>query len=286
VCGAPFLGTSFAVSEFIAKWGDEPLRQTWLPQLAGGELIGTFAFTEKNDIAPRSPVVRYQDGRLFGSKLAVVAGSAAALAVVLAADASGAALLAIADLRQPGVTRETLETIDNSRCTATLDFDGLPATPVVAADGHAAAFDLLSRYALFVAAEQVGGAEACMELARDYANERHAFGQPIGKFQAVKHAIAEVYVQVQIARANVFEAAWSLSQGNADLSILAAAARVSATEAYETSARQTTQIHGGIGVTWESDIHLHYRRSRVLALECGAAHVWEDRLVDELERAA
>ena len=119
-----------------------------------------------------------------------------------------------------------------------------------------------------------------MFRARDYANTRKAFGQPIGAFQSVKHRIAEMYGLVEIARANAIHAA--AHADGADLLKNAAAARISATEAYDTCARDCVQLHGGIGVTWEAGIHLHLRRTRTLAIEQGNLIFWEDVLVDQL----
>src|SRR3546814_15409737 len=104
-----------------------------------------------------------------------------------------------------------------------------------------------------------------MESARDYAVTRKAFGQPIGAFQSIKHRIAELYGLVELARANAIHAA--AREGRDDIIIAAAAARLSATEAYDTAARDCVQIPGGIGVTWEIGLHLHMRRSRTPAPE-------------------
>jgi acyl-CoA dehydrogenase len=278
-CGAPFLITSLAVCEAVRLWGDEALKQDVLPRIAAGELVGAFAFAEMaGETLPAAPRVEFRDGRLYGAKISVVAGAAADIAVVPAADG-----LCLADLREIGVERTIVETFDNSRCAADLHFDGLPATRLDAPSGAAAL--LLDRLAVITAFEQVGGAESCMERARDYANERQAFGQPIGKFQAIKHRIAEMYVANELARGNALRAAIDLAGDAADLPLHAAAARLSAIAAYEFASREAIQIHGAIGVTWEHDLHLHYRRSRTLALELGSNMMWEDTLVDALKAA-
>jgi acyl-CoA dehydrogenase len=134
--------------------------------------------------------------------------------------------------------------------------------------------------AVVTAHEQVGGAEALLTIARDYALTRKAFGQPIGAFQSIKHRIAEMYGLVEIARANCIHAA--SREGEADFLKAAAAARLSATEAYDTAARDGIQIHGGIGVTWETGLHLHMRRARSLAIEQGNMLFWEDLLAEQL----
>jgi alkylation response protein AidB-like acyl-CoA dehydrogenase len=122
-----------------------------------------------------------------------------------------------------------------------------------------------------------------LEAATGYAKERHAFGRPIGSFQAIKHKLADVYVATELARSNAYYGAWALSTGAAELPLAAATARVSATEAGFLAAKENIQVHGGIGFTWEMDCHLFYRRAKLLALSLGSARYWKDRVVSELE---
>ncbi len=280
--GAPFLTTNYGASEALLMTEDAATEAHWLPMLAAGEAIGTIAISEGNEPLPHSIAVKYADGALIGTKPAVTAGLQADFAVVLAADGSKP-ILALAELRN--VTRTPIDSFDNSRNYADLTFAATPAT--LLAEGNAAlciAREALTRMAVVAAHEQLGGAEALMFLARDYANERKAFGQPIGAFQSVKHRITELYGLVEIARANCIHAAAKL--GHDDFLIAAAAARLSATEAYDTAARDCIQIHGGAGVTWDSGLHLHMRRARSLAIECGNMFGWEDVLAVELIGAA
>ncbi|HEX7741071.1 MAG TPA: acyl-CoA dehydrogenase family protein, partial [Sphingobium sp.] len=166
-----------------------------------------------------------------------------------------------------------------------LVFDGTPATPIARGDeALRIAKEVLAAQAVVTAHEQAGGAQALMERARDHANSRRAFGQPIGAFQSVKHRIAELYVLVELARAAALSAA--VSEGGEEFLRAAAAARLQATEAYDSCARDCVQIHGGMGVTWEEGLHLHVRRARTLAMEQGNMLFWEDLLVDELAGAA
>ena len=138
--------------------------------------------------------------------------------------------------------------------------------------------------AVLVAFEQVGGAEAALEMAKNYALERFAFGRQIGSYQAVKHRLADMYVRLELARSNCYYAAMMLAEEGADLELAAATARVAATEAYRFAAQENIQVHGGIGFTWEADTQFHYRRSKLLALSLGSADRWKDRLVGALEK--
>jgi acyl-CoA dehydrogenase len=250
----------------------------WLPLLARGEAIGTAAFSEGNDPLPRLIRTQWAGEKLTGTKRAVTAGLKADFAIVLAAE-GGTPVLACADLTK--ATRTPINSFDNSRLHADLTFTQTPATLLATGDAALSIVrEVLARMAVVTAHEQLGGAEALMLIARDCANTRKAFGQPIGAFQSVKHRIAELWGLVEIARANCIHAA--AAEARADFIKAAAAARLSATEAYDTAARDCVQIHGGAGVTWDSGLHLHMRRARSLAIECGNMFAWEDVLVGEL----
>lgn len=276
-CGAPFLNSSFGTGQAILEYGDDGLKGEWLPRLASGEAIGAIAFAEGLNMLPAAPEVRVSNGRIHGFKPAVTGGGAADVAIVYAAGERGP-VLALVKLVAQGVSRELLDTFDNSRNTADLTFDGAEAVVLEGAENaREAAMEILRRQAVITAHEQVGGADRMMKKARDYALDRRAFGQPIGAFQSVKHRIAEDYVLVELARANAIHAAASV--GLPSFASAAAAARITGTEAYDTVSRDATQTHGGIGVTWEADLHLHQRRARTLAIEQGSLMFWEDALV-------
>jgi acyl-CoA dehydrogenase len=274
--GAPFLTSSFGAARAILDYGSDALKSEWLPKLASGDAIGAVAFAEGQSVLATG--VSASGGKLSGIKHGVSAALHANVAAVLAND-DGTPVLVVADLS--GVERGGFNTFDNSRCTADLIFSGAPATEIVRGKAALeAALHVLALQSVVTAHEQTGGAETLMERARDYANTRKAFGQPIGAFQSVKHRIAEMYGFVELARAGAIHAA--AREGKPDFIRAAAAARIQATESYDTCARDCTQVHGGIGVTWEAGIHLHLRRARSLAIEQGNLLFWEDVLVDDL----
>lgn len=276
--GAPFLTGGYGVAQALVQGGDAALAGAWLPRLASGEVTGCVAFAEGHAALPPAPGVTCADRTLSGTKPAVPGGLRADAALVWASGEHGPVLV-LADLA--GATRNAIDSYDNARLYADLVFEDSPAT--VLAEGAAArdmALDIVARMAVVTAHEQVGGAEALLNIARDYALTRKAFGQPIGAFQSIKHRIAEMYGLVEIARANCIHAA--ASEGAGEFLIAAADARISATEAYDTAARDCVQIHGGIGVTWELGLHLHMRRARSLAVEQGNLLFWEDLLVSQL----
>lgn len=269
--GAPFLTGSYGAARAILDYGSQGLKDEWLPRLASGDAIGSIAFAEGQSPLPPRPCVIFTDGAVTGAKPAVSGALHADIAIVL----TDAGLVAVP---LEGVGTRVFNTFDNSRCIADLIFDGTPGE--LLGGGREAALDILAHQAVVSAFEATGSAEALMLRARDYANTRHAFGQPIGAFQAVKHKIAELYALVELSRATAIHAA--SREGKPDFVKAAAAARLSAIEAYDTAARDVVQIHGGIGVTWEAGLHLHQRRARTLAIEQGNALFWEDVLATEL----
>ena len=281
----PFSSSVYLASEAILAAGSTAQKQRYLPKLVQGGLIGTFALAEgPGNPNPARVAAEVAGGKLSGRKLPVADGSIADLAVVVAKDAAGKISLYLVDLHGPGVRREVLKTVDPSRNQARLTFDDAPAEALGAAGGGwDLARRLLDRAAVMFAFEQVGGAQACLTMAKEFAMERYAFGRPIGSFQAIKHKLADVYIATELARSNAYYGAWAIATDAAELPLAAAAARVAATDAYHLAAKENIQTHGGMGFTWEGDCHLFYRRAKLLALAIGSAPYWKDRLIAELE---
>ncbi len=283
---APFSSAVYLAGEALLRFGNEQQKETWLPRLATGEIIGTFALAEgpgaTNPDALSTAVAR---SALSGEKIPVPDGDIADVAVVLAADAQGASLYLV-DLAATGVAREVLENLDPTRSQARLTFNDAPAELLgEAGNGWDNALALMDRAAVLFAFEQAGGAQAALDMARDYAMGRYAFGRPIASFQAIKHKLADMYVGATLARSNCYYGAWALSTDAVELPLAAATARVSATRAFDDCARENIQVHGGMGFTWEFDCHLYYRRARALAVNLGSLTRWEDRLVSALENS-
>ena len=285
----PFASSIYLAAEFLLAAGSDAQKKAWLPLLASGEKIGCFAHAEgAGRVSPATIQLRASGNRLNGTKMAVLDGDVADFAVVTARAAGGDQArdisLFLVDLNGPGVTRSTMQTIDPTRSQAKLSFDGAIGEPLGAAgEGWWLVSAVLDRAAVLTAFEQIGGAERALEMARDYALERIAFGRPIGCLQAIKHMLADMYVTLTLGRSNAYYGAWALSTGAALLAEAAATARVSATQAYQQCARNCIQVHGGMGFTWQFDCHLHYRRSNALALSLGSQSQWEDLLIERLQ---
>jgi alkylation response protein AidB-like acyl-CoA dehydrogenase len=281
----PFASTVYFVAEALMLAGSHEQKAKWLPKIAAGEVIGCFATVERPGVLTDAQVqARVEGGRLTGVKIPVTDGDAADLAVVLARE-SGRTTLFLAELDGPGVTRETLQTLDPTRGVAKLTFNGAPVERLgEAGEGLALAETVLNRAAVLLAFEQVGGADRALEMAKAYALERYAFGRPIGSYQAIKHKLADIYIKNELARSNAYYGAWALDAGPAELPVAAAAARVAACEAFWFAAKENIQTHGGMGFTWAVDCHLFYRRAQQLGLVAGGAKAWKERLVSQLER--
>jgi acyl-CoA dehydrogenase len=280
--GMPFLSGNDAFVQLLLAGNDEAAREAWLPRIAAGEVIGVAALGEGSSPLPPSPGVTYADGRLSGQKSAV-AGAIKADAGIVWASSGGMPVLVLVELDD--TMRRAVDSFDNARLYAELVFDGAPAKVLLEGEAaRTAALQALARMAVVTAHEQTGGAERAMFAARDYALERKAFGQPIAAFQSIKHRIAEIYGLVELARANCIDAA--AKEGTRQFVLKACAARLAASDAYDTAARDAVQIHGGIGVTWQLGLHLHMRRARSLSAELGNPLFWEDLLVSEIEAGA
>ena len=284
-------GTSiFLAAEFLLQGGSEAQKAAWLPRLASGEAIGTFAYGEGSGrVTARSIKAQVSEGKLTGAKVPVPYGDVADFAVVAARSGGGADERAISlyliDLTGPGVSRQTLDSIDPTISQARIDFSRAPAELLgEEGDGCRLAAEVMDRAAVLTAFEQVGGADRALEMGRDYALERMAFGRQIGSFQAIKHMLADMYVAATLARSNAYYGAWALSTGSSELPQAAATARVSATQAFQLCAKNNIQVHGGMGFTWAFDCHLYYRRSNALALSLGSRTAWEDLLIERLRR--
>ncbi|MBV9419918.1 MAG: acyl-CoA/acyl-ACP dehydrogenase [Alphaproteobacteria bacterium] len=283
----PFSSTVYLFAEAILLAGTEEQKKRLLPKIAAGEIIGTVARAEgPGAVLPKNIKTSLKGGKLSGKKIAVVDGPVADFAVVLAQTGEGerGLQLALVDLKSAGVKRTPNTTLDSSRGHADITFDGAAAEPLgKVGEGWSTMQRILDRAAILLAFEQVGGADVCLAMAKDYALNRYAFGRPIASFQAIKHKLADMYVYNELARSNAYYGAWALHTGARELPLAAASARVSATQAFDYASKENIQTHGGIGFTWQMDCHFYYKRAKETGLVLGPQRAWKDKLVTELE---
>lgn len=286
----PFSSTVYLAAEALLLAGSEAQKKKWLPAIASGEAIGTLALFEgKGNPSPKNVQLAAANGVLNGVKKPVADGAIADFAVVAARTGSSGrendVSLFLVDLKAGGVEVKSLTNLDPTRGQAEIAFRECKAEPLGAAgEGWSILTQVLDRAAVLCAFEQVGGADRALEMGRDYALDRIAFGRQIGSFQAVKHMLADMYVSATLARSNSYYGAWALSTNAAELPEAAAAARISATQAFQHCAKNNIQVHGGMGFTWEFDCHMYYRRANVMALGLGSLTYWEDQLIDRMRK--
>lgn len=286
----PFSSTVYLAAEALLIAGSDAQKKKWLPAIAAGEAIGTLALFEgKGNPSPKNVKLTAANGVLNGVKRPVADGAVADFAVVAARTGSSGRdsdiSLFLIDLKAGGIEVKSLTNLDPTRGQAEITFKDAKAEPLGAAgEGWSILTQVLDRAAVLCAFEQVGGSDRALEMGRDYALDRIAFGRQIGSFQAVKHMLADMYVSATLARSNSYYGAWALSTNAAELPEAAAAARISATQAFQHCAKNNIQVHGGMGFTWEFDCHMYYRRANAMALGLGSLSYWEDQLIDRMRK--
>ncbi len=280
----PFSSSVYLASEALLLAGSDEQKQRILPRFAAGEAIGTMALAEKpGHNGVEGVESRCEEGRITGTKIPVPDGDVADFAVVAARGASGISLYLVS-LAEEGVKREAVRTFDPSRSAARLALDGAPAE-LLGEEGRGAelAESILDRAAVLLAFEQLGGASRAFEMTRQFALERYAFGRPIASFQAIKHRLADLWCEIELARSNCYYGAWALSNEDPELGVASCLARVQACKAFELATMEMIQIHGGVGFTWEYDCHLLYRRAKLTSVALGNPASCREKLVTRLE---
>ncbi|MEO9224061.1 MAG: acyl-CoA dehydrogenase family protein [Acidimicrobiales bacterium] len=263
---APYFSTVFATNVLLQS-GDDAAKKAILPGIASGETIATVAFTEANGRWDEEGITATAkasgDGyTIDGEKMFVLDGHTAHKIIVAAKTGKGTSLFAV-DGDAAGLERTPLSTMDQTRKQAKLTFSGTPATLVGAeGDGWNILNKSLDLAAVALAAEQVGGAQQCLDSSVEYAKERVQFGRPIGSFQAIKHKCADMLLEVESSKSAAYYAGWCAAEMNDELPSVASLAKSYCSEAYFHCAAENIQIHGGIGFTWEHPAHLYFKRAK------------------------
>ena len=282
----PYSSSVYLFTESIINYGSEQIKKEFLPKLVSGDIVGTLAVTEELHAPSASNIqVTYESGKLNGKKIAVPDAKVSTHALVVAKSTKGISLQ-IVDLSSEGVLIEHQETIDESRGHFSITFNNAEAQLIGdEVSGWEIYESIINQAAVLFSYEQIGGSQASLDMAVNYAKERYAFGRPIGSYQAIKHKLADMYIALTLAKSNCYYAAWALSTDASDLPSASATARVSATKAYQLCSKENIQTHGGNGFTWEYDCHMFYRRSKLLSLNIGSLNNWKEKLVTSLEQS-
>jgi len=278
---APLLSTVTAASAVMLSH-DEELKSTHLPALAAGDRIGTLAVAEHSGHweASAADATAQFDGdgqaRLTGVKMYVLDGQYADLFIVSARSSQGTTGLYVVEANSPQVTATALSTLDMTRPQARVEFASAPAR--LLSDEPTVIERALATAAILLAAEQVGGARRCLDMAVEYAKIRVQFGRPIGSFQAIKHKCADMLLDVESARSAAYYAATVLDDDSDNPLIAAALAKAYCSAAYTRVAAENIQIHGGIGFTWEHPAHLYFKRAKTSEILFGDPAWQRERL--------
>ncbi len=293
---APFLSSVCLAGTALLQAGSEEQKRAHLPGIATGETLAALAWTEPGgewgagDVAATAR----RDGADFvleGRKRYVLDGHCASLLLV-AARAEGSSGeqgldLFVVPADAPGLACRRLPTLDQTRRLAALELDavrvpgGARLGQGKVGGGYAALERALDLAGIALAAEQVGGAQRCLDLSVDYAKGRRQFGRPIGSFQAIQHKCADMMLRVESARSAAYHAGCVATEGG-DLSRASALAQAYCSEAYFRCAAEALQIHGGVGFTWESDVHLYLKRARSSEVFLGDPAWHRERLARQI----
>jgi alkylation response protein AidB-like acyl-CoA dehydrogenase len=282
---SPLLSTMLA-SAAIVENGDAAQHARVLPRIAAGELIATLALFERDQpLEPegvRAHAAKTGDGHVLdGEKAFVHDAGSAGLFVVAAREERGLGLFLV-ERGQAGVQAENHSMIDATKRMGTLRLSGVrvarEAVLVAPPQAEAAFGRLLDAGAVATAAEAVGAAQAVHELTVEYAKVRHQFGVPIGKFQAVKHPLAEMHVEIETAKSLVYYAAWALESAASELPRAASMAKAYISDAFARIGIDAIQLHGAIGYTAEYDAQLYLKRSKWVRPQFGDADYHYERI--------
>jgi alkylation response protein AidB-like acyl-CoA dehydrogenase len=289
VLPSPFIWTVM-FTEAIKRAGSDKQKCSYLPKIASGELIATVAYLEPSAVWSPDGIamVARKEGTgyvLDGTKLFVNDGHIANW-ILLAArtgetGSRGITLFAL-ESNRPGIAVTRLTTMDQTRKLAEVTFTGVKAdaTDIVGpvGDGWNIMSNVIDCGKVMLAGEMMGGAQKVLELTVDYAKVRVQFGRPIGSFQAVQHKCANMMIDVEGAKSAAYYASWAVSNQVAEAPLAAALAKAAASDAFRRVSAEGIQLHGGIGFTWDHDMHLYFKRAKSSEFSFGDAN-WNRELV-------
>ena len=258
-----------------------PARDELLAELVEGTKTAAVAVADKaGAFDPSAVTVSARNDALTGTVRRVVDAGAADEILVAAKDSAGISLYAV-DAAASGVTRTPLVTMDLTRPQADVEFTDAPARLLAGPqEAERVITHALQVGSALLAVEQVGAAQHLLDLSVDYAKSRLQFGRQIGSFQAIKHKLADMLVDLEHARSTAYHAVWAISDASDDPALAASIAQATASAAFSRIAADTIQVHGGIGFTWEHQAHLYFKRAATDAALLGTAEEHRSRVAD------
>jgi len=283
---SPYLGTAVQATQALLQCATEAAQKELLPEIAAGRRVVSLASAETNgrwDLTAIEMNATEGDSgvTLSGTKCLVLDGHSSDVLLVVARNKTGLGLFQVASDAK-GLVRTSIPTLDLTRKLATVEFKNTPAKVISEGDQTAALERVMALTVTALAAEQVGGAQMCLEAGVEYAKTRLQFGRPIGSFQGIKHKCAEVLLEVELAKSAAYHACFSVAEEQNELLEMAAVAKSYCSEAYYRAAAENIQIHGGMGFTWEHPAHLYFKRAKASELLFGDPAYHRERLADQI----
>src|SRR5690242_1641416 len=271
----PFFSTVALAGSVIDACGSSEQKQKYLGRIAAGQARATLALVEAaGSWDPDGLTISAAGGKLNGTKLFVTDAAVADFIVVVAADD-----VFIVEARAPGLHIEPMKGMDLARKIYAVEFKNTPAEKLGGPSGLAAALNVATAA---LCAEMTGGMQRALELTVAYAKTRKQFGKPIGIFQAVQHLCADMYLEAESSRSATYYAAWALEEHTADAATSVSVAKMYASDAARNVGNRGIQVHGGMGFTWENDIHLYYRRAKASETMLGDATFHRERIARQI----
>jgi alkylation response protein AidB-like acyl-CoA dehydrogenase len=290
----PYVSTVLLGGAAILQAGSDAQKKEWLPRIAAGEARATLAWMEPSAAPPPAgvslPARETAGGRftLSGTKL-FVPDAHLADAIVVAARVGGGSgeegvTLFLLPRGMPGLEVTLLPTMDQTRklCEVSLEDVAVGREALIGqvGAGWAALSRVIDRATVALCAEMCGGAQKVLDMTVEYAKIRHAFGRPIGAYQAVKHRAADMLVDVENSKSLTYYAAWAMDEGAPEGPLAVSMAKAYVSDAYRRVAAAGIQLHGGIGFTWEHDLHLYFKRAKGSEFAFGDATYHRERVAE------
>ena len=268
----PFFSTVVLAGSVLDACGNAEQKKKYLEPICQGKARGTVAMVLENTAKPDADDgrVTIANGKVTGRKLFVPDAAVADFIIVVSS--SGAFVV---DKKSPGIRISAMNAMDGTRKLYVVEFNNTPAEKLAGTTGWVQAMDLATAA---LVGEMVGGMQRTLDITVQYAKTRKQFGKPIGSFQAVQHKCADMYLETESSRSAAYYAAWALQEGAPDASVAVSIAKMYASDACRNVGNNGIQVHGGMGFTWENDLHLYYRRAKASETMLGDAAFHRERI--------
>jgi len=267
----PFFSTVALAGSVLLGCANNAQSKKVLAAIGRGEARATVALVETSaSWDPADAQIAAVNSKLKGEKLFVPDAAVADWIIVVAKNG-----VFLADAKASGIRFAPMHAMDFTRKLYSVQFDGTPAEKIGETASIARALDIAT---VALAAEMVGGMQRTLDLTVEYAKTRKQFGKPIGMFQAVQHQCADMYLETESSRSAVYYAAWALQENASDAATAVSIAKMYASDAARAVGNRGIQVHGGMGFTWENDLHLYYRRAKASETALGDATFHRERI--------